>query len=118
MKLKDISQEIKEEKYCYVTYRRYTLCDPSSKMNCLEIDCKKIRIKAQNIIGELLHLNKRYKEQKNMSQENEQTEVRKQTITEAIVPIELMIIALIIGIFIYEMDRVVSLLLSTGSAAL
>src|SRR5699024_12817352 len=53
-----------------------------------------------------------------MNQENEQTEVRKPTLTEALVPIVLMIIALIVGIFIYGADPHIRLLLSAGVAAI
>ncbi|HLR53931.1 MAG TPA: Na+/H+ antiporter NhaC [Pseudogracilibacillus sp.] len=53
-----------------------------------------------------------------MSQENEQTEVRKPTLTEALVPIVFMIIALIVGIFIYGADPHIPLLLSAGVAAI
>lgn len=53
-----------------------------------------------------------------MSQEHKQTGIRKPTLFEALIPIVFMVIALIVGIFIYDTDPHIPLLLSGVVATL
>ncbi|HLQ96327.1 MAG TPA: Na+/H+ antiporter NhaC [Pseudogracilibacillus sp.] len=53
-----------------------------------------------------------------MKQENEQAVTRKPTLVEALIPIVFMVIALIVGIFIYGADPHIPLLLSAGVATI
>src|SRR5699024_12669026 len=69
-------------------------------------------------MGRSSNLNKKYKKQKNMKQENEQAVTRKPTLVEALIPIVFMVIALIVGIFIYGADPHIPLLLSAGVATI
>ena len=50
--------------------------------------------------------------------DTKQTRIRKPTLFEALIPIIFMVIALIVGIFIYETDPHIPLLLSAGVATL
>lgn len=53
-----------------------------------------------------------------MKQENDQAVMRKPTLVEALIPIVFMVIALIVGIFIYGADPHIPLLLSAGVATI
>src|SRR5699024_3969459 len=53
-----------------------------------------------------------------MSKENKQLGIRKPTLFEALIPIIFMIVALVIGIFVYDTDPHMPLLLSAGVAAI
>lgn len=53
-----------------------------------------------------------------MKQENDQAVTRKPTLVEALIPIVFMVIALIVGIFIYGADPHIPLLLSAGVATI
>lgn len=53
-----------------------------------------------------------------MSKENKQLGIRKPTLFEALIPIIFMIVALVIGIFVYDTDPHIPLLLSAGVAAI